>query len=134
MRSALVAATALLSLTLAGCGGASSSVAARPADRTPPAATGATGGHLQLSGDDSFAFDPPLHTAPAGHVVVDIHGKGSYPHNVDFPGLHLVSPSTTGGLTGNDVVLDLGDLKPGTYQFVCDYHAGAGMKGKLVVS
>jgi plastocyanin len=133
-RTALVAVTALLSLALAGCGGSTSPRATSPAPASAGTTAAAADGHVQLTGDDSFAFAPPMLTARAGHVVIDFHGKGSYPHNVDFPALHKVSPSTTGGLTGNDVVLDLGSLKPGTYQFVCDYHAGAGMKGELVVS
>jgi plastocyanin len=79
-------------------------------------------------------FEPMTLHAKPGHIVIDFHDKGSYPHNVRFPGLHKVSKSTSGGITGNDVTLDLGTLEAGSYPFICDYHVGAGMKGTLVVS
>ena len=130
----------LVLTTAAACGGsttktsspapsqAAASAAPNSATVAPPSAAGTT-----ITGDDSFRFNPMAATAAAGPVTITFVGKGSYPHNIHFTSLGKTSTSTTGGITGNTVRLELGTLKPGTYAFVCDYHDGAGMKGALTV-
>ena len=122
---------ATLGLSLAACGQSSDKAAA---SSEPAGASDQSAQHLKLVGNDSLKFEPMMLTAKAGHIVIDLHDSGSYPHNVRFPALDKLSKTTSGGISGKDVSLDLGNLKPGSYQFVCTFHAGAGMKGTLVVS
>lgn len=124
MRKALVTTVLALAMTAAGCSASSS---------PHRAATAAGARTVALTGNDLFRFGPMSVTAPAGPVVVVFTGLGSYPHDIHFTTLGRTSASTSGGLTGNRVTLDLGTLKPGTYPFVCDYHYGAGMKGVLTI-
>lgn len=144
MKRFTLPALLLILTTTAACSGATTKTAtpapstATPITQTPSSASStpessATAGGTTITGDDSFRFNPMSATAAAGPVTITFVGKGSYPHNIHFTSLGKTSTSTTGGLTGNTVTLDLGTLKPGTYAFVCDYHVGAGMKGVLTV-
>ena len=127
------AAAVVLLAALAGCSSGSSHPAAHPAAHPASTQAAAPAGTVVITGDDMFQFGPVAATAPAGPVTIRFEGKGSYPHNIHFTTLHKTSASTTGGITGNTVTLDLGTLQPGSYPFVCDYHVGAGMKGVLTV-
>lgn len=134
-RALATAATPLALLAvLSGCSSSSGSTRATAAPAASATADAAsTPGTVVITGDDMFRFGPMSPTAPAGPVTIRFEGKGSYPHNIHFTTLHKTSASTTGGITGNTVTLDLGTLKPGSYPFICDYHVGADMKGVLTV-
>lgn len=133
LRTIPLAALVLVAATACGAHSGPASQAASPATKAPRSAASSNAGAVMITGNDMFRFDPKAATAVAGHVVVAFHGTGSYPHNIHFTSLKKTSASTTGGITGNDVTLDLGTLAAGTYAFVCDYHEGAGMRGVLTV-
>ncbi|MGZ6827846.1 MAG: cupredoxin domain-containing protein [Mycobacteriales bacterium] len=132
-RALAAAATPLALLAvLSGCSSSSGRTGAAPA-ATAGSSAQAAPGTVVITGDDMFRFNPMSATAPAGPVTIRFEGMGSYPHNIHFTTLHKTSASTTGGITGNTVTLELGTLKPGSYPFICDYHVGADMKGVLTV-
>lgn len=79
-----------------------------------------------------YSIDGTL-AAPAGEVTLQIANNGSLEHNVVFPSLGLRSADIDPGGTGT---LDLGELEPGTYAFLCDIagHEAAGMTSTLTIT
>jgi hypothetical protein len=71
-------------------------------------------------------------TAPAGKVRLHAVNGGGLRHNVGVRG----GPISGDVLPGGDTTLDLGDLKPGTYQLYCDLvgHVEKGMVADLVIT
>lgn len=70
-------------------------------------------------------------TVPAGHVVLDVLNVGSAPHNVQLAG----GPKSVELNSGDQTLLDLGELAPGTYEMFCDLpgHRESGMTTTFTV-
>jgi plastocyanin len=79
-----------------------------------------------------FKIAPAAIAAASGHVQLQITNSGSQTHNVSVVGVKK-SPDIAAGKTGT---LDLGELKAGTYQVLCEIpgHADSGMKATLTVT
>jgi uncharacterized cupredoxin-like copper-binding protein len=72
-------------------------------------------------------------TVPAGKVVLNVSNKGTVEHNLTF----VSSGKATKNLgAGTTQTLDLGELKPGSYEIECSIagHKDAGMKATLTVT
>ena len=91
-------------------------------------------GDVNVTVTDAFRFVPSHLDVPTGDVTVRLVAAGSYPHNISFPQLHLTS-KTVGTSVGDprSTLLQLRQLRPGTYRFLCTFHSKAGMTGELVV-
>ena len=143
-RTALVIGLAVAALTLAGCGGddESASETTDTATTTETTDTGPATGTTLIgtvgSADDPDAFTITLTTEdgsdvtslPAGDYTLEIKDLATI-HN-----FHLTGPG------GVDVASEVGEtedenydvtLEAGTYDFVCDPHAGS-MNGSFEVS
>jgi len=125
---ALVAAGGVL----AGCHGGSSP----SGSHTTAAAAAASSGGVQkitLHATDQLRFEPDVITMHPGKLRLTLVDDGSYPHNISIPSLHITSTTVSGdpGQTSTATTLTLS--KPGTYEFVCTFHASAGMRGEIVV-
>jgi plastocyanin len=143
-RTALVIGLAVAALTLAGCGGDDESApeTTDTATTTETTDTGAATGTTLIgtvgSADDPDAFTITLTTEdgsdvtslPAGEYTLEIKDLATI-HN-----FHLTGPG------GVDVASEVGEtedenydvtLEAGTYDFVCDPHAGS-MNGSFEVS
>lgn len=118
---------ALVGLLLAATGCASGT-----SNERAPVAAGS--GDVTVTVTDSFRFVPSHLDVRAGDVTVRLVAAGSYPHNISFPQLHLTS-KTVGTSVGDprSTLLQLRQLRPGTYRFLCTFHSKAGMTGELVV-
>jgi manganese oxidase len=79
-----------------------------------------------------YAITPKAMTASAGDVKVTVTNKGTMVHNLSFPTL---GKKTADIAPGASATLDLGTLKEGTYDALCEIpgHADSGMKGTLTV-
>ena len=77
-----------------------------------------------------FAIEGDL-VVPAGHVVLDVQNKGALEHNLRLEG----GPITADLTNGESDSLDLGELAPGTYVFICEIagHQASGMETTLTV-
>jgi len=92
-------------------------------------------------GDDSggLAFVPAVTNAKAGEDISFVNNK-AFPHNVVFDGDNVpggvdadaISHEALFNGPGETYTLKLS--KPGTYEFYCAPHQGAGMQGKIVIS
>ncbi len=71
-------------------------------------------------------------TAPAGKIRLHAVNGGGIRHNIGVRG----GPVSGDALPGGQTTVDLGDLKPGTYQLYCDIvgHVERGMVAELVVT
>ena len=138
--AAIAAPIAVLTLTVAGCGGSSSnsSTPSTGAAATQPSGAASGGGQtVSLDADPNGAlkFTQSSLTAKAGKVTLQManpsssgleHGIAVEGNGVDQDG-ETVQP----GGTSTDTLT----LKPGTYSFYCPVpgHEEAGMKGMLIV-
>lgn len=135
---ALLAVLALLAT--AGCGlqtgtdGPAAGSAASP-DRVPVEVTASAGPdgvqRVRIHADDSFRYRPAVVHARTGRVEIELRTTGQTPHDVNFPRFSAAVPHTESGAS-RTAVFDV--PRPGTYEFVCSYHARAGMTGRLVVT
>jgi plastocyanin len=98
-------------------------------------AAAASGGvqKVTLHSTDQLTFQPEVITMHPGKLRLTLVDDGSYPHNISIPSLHFTSTTVSGdpGQTSTTATLTLS--KPGTYKFVCTFHASAGMRGEIVV-
>jgi len=97
----------------------------------PAASTGATSTVMASLKEFSISLDG---TATAGPVTIHAMNEGSSAHNLTLVG---DSSKTTGDISpGASAVLDLGDLKAGTYELICTIpgHESSGMKATLTVA
>ena len=114
-----------LLLAAAGCASSSSTDAGKAA---------VSSGVLTITVNDAFRFTPAHVTAHGGDITVRLVASGSYPHNLSLPALHATS-ATVGTSVGDPhtTLLQLRDVHPGVYRFLCTFHSKAGMTGELVV-
>ena len=85
---------------------------------------------IQMGSNGNLVFDPAELTIAAGDTVTIVNGDLP-PHNfvvADHPELSHSDLAFVGGETF-DVTFD----EPGDYEFQCEPHAGAGMKGVIHV-
>jgi plastocyanin len=132
-RGAFLALPMTLILALAACSGGGTPSSA-PADESemPVASDGQTGG-LEISAAD-MAFDTDTLTAQAGgEIVVTFTNNDTVPHNFSVYTEEGGEPIAQGDIIngGETDEVNLGDLEPGTYYFVCDLHPE--MNGTFVV-
>jgi nitrite reductase (NO-forming) len=95
--------------------------------------SGGDGGPSTVKVDmTEFAFKPGDIAIPAGELTLELTNSGQQTHNLGIPDLDKVSADFAGGEGG---VFEVGKLKPGAYEFICEIpgHAAAGMKGTLTV-
>lgn len=135
MRRLLLTLVAVLALTAAACGGDSDEPAAGNGE---PPTTSAGGGDAEAPRSTlgltakAIAFDKTALTASAGTVSIRFENQDDgIPHNlhVSGTGVDARTEIEEGPATQT---LDL-DLRPGTYNYVCDVHPQQ-MKGELNVS
>jgi plastocyanin len=118
---------------LAGCHGGSSPSGSHA---TETAAAASSGGvqKITVHATDQLRFQPDVIGMHPGKLRLTLVDDGSYPHNISIPSLHFTSTTVSGdpGQTATATTLTLS--KPGTYKFVCTFHASAGMRGEIVVT
>lgn len=130
MNPILIAASLAAVGLITGCSGGAS----QPGAHTTSTAA-STGGvqRVTLHSTDELRFTPDVISVHPGRVRLTLVDDGSYPHNFSIPSLHVTSATVSGnpGETSTTTTLNLST--PGTYQFVCTFHASAGMRGEIVV-
>lgn len=87
---------------------------------------GEGGGAVTLTAAE-FAWDPSLPTVAAGGSI-ELVNEDDAEHNLTIEKAG-VDEDVDGG---SSVTVDLGDVEPGSYDFVCEYHPDT-MTGTLVV-
>lgn len=99
-------------------------------------ASGSGGGEkssITITMYDNFSFSPSTVTVPTAGATITLVNDGSVAHNMEIAEFGLTSPVVQGKGT---IEWEIGPLDAGSYEFICPQpgHAGAGMKGTLVVS
>lgn len=95
---------------------------------------------VKAGGDDgSLVFIPDTVTIKTGETVKFVNNKAG-PHNVVFEDEDAVPSGVDPDKISNEEYMNQpGEVQtvkldtPGTYYYVCEPHAGAGMSGKIVV-
>lgn len=79
-----------------------------------------------------FWYTPAEFTVPR-NAVVNIVNTGTVPHSWILQGAGV---GTTAIAPGKSIIVDLRDIKPGTYTVYCDQagHTQAGQTGKLTIA
>ena len=85
---------------------------------------------IQMGAGGNLIFEPNEVTINAGETVTFINGELP-PHNVIFAGHDELSHPDLAFMSGEQFPVTFTD--PGDYEFQCDPHAGAGMKGVIHV-
>ncbi|KAG0608938.1 hypothetical protein M758_8G145000 [Ceratodon purpureus] len=95
---------------------------------------------VKMGGDDgALGFYPSSLSVAAGETVTFVNNK-AFPHNVVFDEDAVPAGVKVDDLTHEDYLNGPGEsfsvtLKtPGTYEYYCEPHQGAGMKGSITVS
>ncbi|MBD1913297.1 MULTISPECIES: plastocyanin [unclassified Leptolyngbya] len=85
-------------------------------------------------GSDSglLAFDPANVTVKAGDTVKFVNNKLP-PHNVVFSSGAVTSHKALMLAPGESFDVSFDGVDPGTYDYYCEPHRGAGMVGKITV-
>jgi plastocyanin len=103
-------------------------------------AASANAATVKMGGDDgSLGFFPSSVNVAAGEAITFINNKG-FPHNVVFDedavpsGVKVDEINHEEYLNAPDEKFDIKLTKAGTYEFYCEPHQGAGMKGTITVS
>ena len=86
---------------------------------------------IQMGSGGNLVFDPNEISIAAGETVTFVNGDLP-PHNMVVEGFPELSHSDLSFVGGEsfDVTFD----NPGDYEFQCEPHAGAGMKGVIHVN
>jgi manganese oxidase len=106
-------------------------------DSLESAAGGGGGGgapaEITVTMYDNFSFSPTTVTIPTAGATVTLVNDGSQNHNMEITELGLTSPVVAGK---SQITWEIPAQSAGSYEFICPQpgHAGAGMKGTLVVS
>lgn len=103
-------------------------------NKTPagdPRTTGAAapGGTIELEAKDN-EFVPKTIEAKAGAITIEMKNTGALPHTFTNAALKA-DVNADGGKTAS---INLTDVAPGTYKFICKYHEALNMVGELKVS
>jgi len=96
--------------------------------------------NVQMGGAGGvLAFIPEELSVSAGETVT-FTNKAGFPHNIVFDedavpaGVNADAISHPGLLNAQDETVTVTLTKPGTYEYYCEPHQGAGMVGKITVS
>ena len=132
-RGAFLALPMTMILALAACSGGGASPSAADQSSAPAASQDAETGSLSISAAD-MAFDTDALTAPAGSVVVTFTNNDTIPHNFSVYTEEGGDAIAQGKVIneGETDEVELGELEPGTYYFVCDLHPE--MNGTLTIT
>jgi uncharacterized cupredoxin-like copper-binding protein len=141
-RIASLAAAALMTVAIAGCGDDESSSDSGSAETTPAPQTETTAsggasssGELKIAADASGAlkFNTTALDAKAGKVTIVMDNPSDVPHAVGIRGNGEDVDGETVEKGGKSTAS--ADLKAGTYEFYCPVpgHEQGGMKGELTV-
>ncbi len=103
----ILAAFGIVTLLATACGGD---------DGDPAAASGDGGSSVTLTAAD-FSFEPDTVTAGAGDTI-ELSNEGESPHNLQAEEADLDEDVDA----GETVSIDLADVEPGTYDFICKFH------------
>jgi cytochrome c oxidase subunit 2 len=118
----MVATLGIVALLATACGGDEEGSPAASGD-----GGGGSGSSVTITAAD-FSFDPENVTAAAGDTI-ELSNEGDSPHNLQAEEAGLdedVDP-------GETVSVDLADVEPGTYDFICKFHPDD-MKGTLEIT
>ncbi|KAG0578233.1 hypothetical protein M758_4G007300 [Ceratodon purpureus] len=103
-------------------------------------AASANAATVKMGGDDgALGFYPSSLSVAAGETITFVNNK-AFPHNVVFDEDAVPSGVKVDDLSHEDYLNAPGEsfnvtLKtPGTYEYYCEPHQGAGMKGSITVS
>jgi plastocyanin len=119
----MMATLGIVALLATACGGDEEGSPAASGD----GAGGGSSSSVTVTAAD-FSFDPETVTAAAGDTI-ELSNEGDSPHNLQAEEAGLdedVDPGAT-------VSVDLADVEPGTYDFICKFHPDD-MKGTLEVT
>lgn len=133
--TALAAAAAYLTLTACSHGSTGAGGATAPHGGTTATATGAASmQQITVHTTDKLRFEPATIAVHQGTVQITLVNEGSYPHNISVPDLHVTSATVSGSPGQQSTTTTFTFNHPGTYRFVCTFHASAGMRGQIVVT
>jgi len=134
-RAAFLTLTLTLGLALAACSSDSETSPSAPAAESEGADSGnGQATSVSISAAD-MAFDVDSMTANAGGpIVVTFTNNDTVPHNFSVYTEDGGDAIATGDIInqGQTDEIDLGELEPGTYYFVCDLHPE--MNGTLTIT
>ena len=85
---------------------------------------------IQMGSDGNLVFDPSELTVAAGDTVTFVNGDLP-PHNIVFLDHDELSHPDLAFMSGEQFPVTF--TEPGEYEFQCEPHAGAGMKGVIHV-
>ena len=85
---------------------------------------------IQMGSGGNLVFEPNEVTINAGETVTFTNGELP-PHNVIFAGHEELSHPDLAFMSGEQFPVTFSEV--GDYEFQCDPHAGAGMKGVIHV-
>jgi plastocyanin len=124
----LLAAAGIVALLATACGGDDGGEASAAEDGGGSGgSSGSSGSSVTLTAED-FSFDPGTVTAAAGDVI-ELSNEGEAPHNLQAEDAGLDQDVDA----GESVSIDLADVEPGTYDFICKFHPDD-MKGTLEIT
>lgn len=113
-----VVVAASVALLGAACGGD---------DGGDEAAPGGNGGDAVTLTAAEFAWDPSTLTVPSGGSI-EVVNEDEAEHNLTIEDADVDEDVAA----GESLTVDLGDVEPGSYEFVCEYHSDT-MTGTLEV-
>ena len=93
---------------------------------------------VKMGADNGMlVFDPPTLTIDSGDTVKWVNNK-AFPHNVVFESsapesVQKHSHKQLAAAPGQEFVETFDGVEPGTYNYYCVPHRGAGMTGKIIV-
>jgi len=88
-----------------------------------------SGNSVMTVQQNNYFFDPGTFTVKSGDTITIKNGNANTPHTFTIKGTSIDIANDP--LGSQDVTID---LKPGTYEFFCQYHVQSGMKGTLTVT
>jgi plastocyanin len=121
----MLAALAIVGLLATACGGDNGG---SPAASGDDGGGGGEGGASVAVTAADFSFDPESITAATGDRI-ELSNEGESPHNLQAEEAGIdedVDP-------GKTVSIDLADVEPGNYDFICKFHPDD-MKGTLEIT
>jgi plastocyanin len=127
-RCVAVALVGTAMMTLAACSGSSSP---KPSAQTTATTEPGLGGqHITIEAHDDFRFTPSVIEANPGQLTITVINAGKVPHDLVLSTFNAKTDTLNAGDSGT-VTINIGS--PGTYDFMCTFHASQGMKGRVVV-
>jgi len=118
-----LAALVAVALTGAACGKSYT-----PASRASSPTASASGSITLQQGAGGFVFSPAELTVKQGDTIT-VTNVGTAAHTFTVSDQSIDITNDPGQSTGVTI-----DLPPGTYPFICRFHAQLGMKGTLTVA